>query len=532
MQKVKEFIRNNFLILLYLFSGILSVLFLSAVWTEGYYRYHSSYGIVTGALLLFMPAAAVCVVSLILLVRNNNRIPVLSGEADRSAVRFTDWIRRRSILVMTLCSILLCIFMIFGWDLMTSLIPRSFLLHLLATVLYGGISLSVVLIYARFMAYCFRSHSFRDHLLINRLLPKKTLPDDGVNKTGTDRPDAPRKGSRTGRFIFWTAYGIITLMQLFVLAVFSERDDIILLFFIYKAAEFLFVLFFLHQLGSVSAFAGELADGGLDRPVPHGIFFPVLKKICASLNSIKDAVNTAVERQVKSEHLKTELITNVSHDLKTPLTSVINYTELLKQEDIRNETAAGYIDVLSRQSEKLRRLTEDLIEASKASTGNLEVDLAPCCLTVMLDQAAGEFRDRFTAAELELIIQAPESGDGGQVMVMADGRHLWRVFDNLMSNICKYAMRGTRVYIDVEQTSDRVSVIFRNISAEPLNIPAETLMQRFVRADPSRSSSSAQGNGLGLSIADSLMKLMGGELIVTIDGDLFKAEARLLPAEE
>ena len=227
----------------------------------------------------------------------------------------------------------------------------------------------------------------------------------------------------------------------------------------------------------------------------------------------------AVDERMKSERLKTELITNVSHDIKTPLTSIINYVDLISKEDTDNEKIKEYTDVLSRQSERLKKLIEDLVEASKASTGNVDVSLAPCDVSVLISQSVGEYGEKLENAQLELLISKPEQ----PLMIMADGRLLWRVFDNLMNNVCKYAMPGTRVYMTLELSGGEAVVSIKNISKYPLNIKAEELMERFVRGDSSRST---EGSGLGLSIAGSLTSLMGGKFSVEVDGDLFKATLR------
>jgi len=218
---------------------------------------------------------------------------------------------------------------------------------------------------------------------------------------------------------------------------------------------------------------------------------------------------------VKSERFRTELITNVSHDIKTPLTSIVNYVDLLAKEEPESETQREYLEVLQRQSGKLKKLIEDLIEASKASTGSLPVSLERVDLGVLLDQTAGEYSERLENAQLELVAQKPEQ----PVNVMADGRHLWRVFDNLMNNVVKYAQPGTRVYLNLSSENGKATVIFRNISREALNLNAKELSERFVRGDSSRST---EGSGLGLSIAMSLMKLQKGSMDITVDGDLFK----------
>ena len=239
------------------------------------------------------------------------------------------------------------------------------------------------------------------------------------------------------------------------------------------------------------------------------------KQHADNLNAVGDGIASAVNERMKSEHFKTELITNVSHDIKTPLTSIINYVDLIKKEHITDSKLSEYVDVLDRQSARLKKLIEDLMEASKASTGNLPVNLEKFDASVMLTQVVGEFEERTQAKNLNLIVSGPEK----PVYIMADGRHLWRVFDNLMSNICKYAQPGTRVYINLEEMDASVCITFRNISSYQLNITSEELMERFVRGDSSRNT---EGNGLGLSIAQSLTSLMNATMQLEVDGDLFK----------
>ena len=228
-----------------------------------------------------------------------------------------------------------------------------------------------------------------------------------------------------------------------------------------------------------------------------------------------DTVAESTEERMKSERFKTELITNVSHDIKTPLTSIINYVDLLEKEELHNETAQEYLEVLERQSSRLKKLIEDLIEASKASTGNLPVHLERLEAGIFMTQTVGEFEEKTKAVGLDLVIEKPET----PVYIMADSRHFWRVIDNLMNNICKYAQSGTRVYINLEVKEAQVSITFRNTSKYPLNISSDELMERFVRGDASRNT---EGSGLGLSIANSLMDLMGGTFRLYVDGDLFK----------
>ena len=234
------------------------------------------------------------------------------------------------------------------------------------------------------------------------------------------------------------------------------------------------------------------------------------------LNNISAGLSAAVDEKMKSERFKAELITNVSHDLKTPLTSIINYVNLLKSTQQTDPKAAEYIEVLDRKSQRLKKLTEDLVEASKASTGVLSVTREKIGMGQLIDQAMGEWEEKLTDRKLTLVTTLPE----GETWVYADGRHLWRVIDNLLSNCAKYAMEGTRIYLDLERGKGQVALSVKNISRDPLNVPAERLMERFVRGEESRST---EGSGLGLSIARSLTELQGGTFDLAVDGDLFKA---------
>jgi signal transduction histidine kinase len=261
----------------------------------------------------------------------------------------------------------------------------------------------------------------------------------------------------------------------------------------------------------------KIALGDLNARVDTKGLYGELKEQAENLNSINEAVRAAVEKQLKSERMKTELITNVSHDIKTPLTSIVNYVDLLKKQEVQDETAKEYIEVLERQSIRLKKLIEDLIEASKASSGNIAVNMGRLDMTELLKQLLGEYSDRLKEHNLELVLTAPEY----EMPVMADGQLLWRVFDNLLSNVQKYSQAGTRVYLDVKEEEGCAVITFRNISRYALNISGEELMERFVRGDSSRHT---EGSGLGLSIAKSLTELMNGRFDILVDGDLFKVQ--------
>lgn len=261
--------------------------------------------------------------------------------------------------------------------------------------------------------------------------------------------------------------------------------------------------------------ASEIAKGNTAYRIDTKYLFGEFRRHAEDLNAIQSGISRAVDARLRSERMKTELITNVSHDIKTPLTSIISYVDLLSKEEIENEKAREYLEVLQRQSARLKKLTDDLVEASKASSGALPVTIEDCDLSVMLDQTAGEYGEKLTEKGLTLVVRKGE----GSVPVRADVRHTQRIFDNLMGNILKYALPGTRVYLELTEGESGPAVIFRNTSRSELKLSAEELTERFVRGDASRSS---EGSGLGLSIARSLAELQGGSLAVTVDGDLFK----------
>ena len=262
--------------------------------------------------------------------------------------------------------------------------------------------------------------------------------------------------------------------------------------------------------------------GDLQQKIETKYLIGSFKTIAEELNALADVVAIAAEKQLKSERMKTELITNVSHDIKTPLTSVINYVDLLQQPHTEEE-GQQYLEVLSRQSIRLKKLVEDLMDMSKASSGAMSVSIASVDAVEAVNQALGEFSDKLENAQLIPVFRSPDS----QLHMLADGRLTWRVLSNILSNVVKYALPGTRVYIDLLRLDKSVVLSVKNISREELNITAEELTERFVRGDASRNT---EGSGLGLNIAQSLMQLQHGNMDVTVDGDLFKVTLTF-PAE-
>ena len=292
------------------------------------------------------------------------------------------------------------------------------------------------------------------------------------------------------------------------------------IFLVLKLVELLAILAVALNLRTLEKNGKQLSEGDLSTPVDTRRLFGAFRRYGQAMNRLQSGMESAVQEQMRAERMKTELITNVSHDIKTPLTSIVNYVDLLKKEDIPSPAAREYITVLDRQSKRLKKLTEDLVEASKASSGALPVDLQPTDVSVLFSQITGEYQDRLADCHLTLVTQPP----AGQPVVLADSKLLSRVMDNLVSNICKYAMPETRVYVSGVTADGQMTMSFKNVSRAELNISPDELMERFVRGDTSRHT---EGSGLGLSIARSLVQLMGGTFRLSIDADLFRADVTL-----
>ncbi len=284
-----------------------------------------------------------------------------------------------------------------------------------------------------------------------------------------------------------------------------------------NCAVLLGILECVSQMKRLKEAAAAIAEGNLSYEMDTSKLRWEFKEHGESLNSVSCGMARAVNERMRSERFKTELITNVSHDLKTPLTSIVTYIDLLQKEEIPGEQAKEYLDTIARQSAKLKKLTEDLIEASKASSGAMSVNLERVNVSELLRQSAAEYSEKMTAAGITPVISLPQE----DMHINADGRLLWRVMDNLLLNICRHGMSGTRAYLSAEERGENTVICFKNISAKELNIQPEELLERFVQGDESRST---EGSGLGLSIAQSLTELMKGQMRLHLDGDLFKVE--------
>ena len=303
--------------------------------------------------------------------------------------------------------------------------------------------------------------------------------------------------------IHWLAIGVRGFSGFFILMLLTEA-----------AAVFLVVRGAVSK-SRIKRGIREIASGNVDYQIPLDRLNGGDLKMAEMVNNIGNGLQRAVEEGMKSERLKTDLITNVSHDIKTPLTSIINYVDLLKRENFNDPKIKGYLDILEAKAQRLKTLTEDVVEASKVSSGNIVLEFMDVNLVEMINQTAGEFAEKFAAKNLEMIQNLPD----GPAMIHVDGRRMWRVLENIYNNAAKYAMPGTRVYADLWVTEENVGFSLKNISEQPLNISADELTERFIRGDISRST---EGSGLGLSIAKSLTTMQEGDFRLYLDGDLFK----------
>lgn len=298
-----------------------------------------------------------------------------------------------------------------------------------------------------------------------------------------------------------------------------DWDMTVIVAFLSCLGIFCLVIWDALQLRHLRKCADALAKGNLDKKTETFGLTGDYRKVASDLNMINQSISLAVEERMKSERLKTELITNVSHDVKTPLTSIINYVDLLKKEELPTEEAKEYLAILDRQSQRLKKMLDDLTEASKAATGNIEPKREEVDLSELLLQSIGEYAEKMGAANLDCILEKPDD----PVVITADGTLVWRCVNNLLSNMTKYSMPGTRAYVTLEDKGTYVSIIFRNVSRDRIKVSPEELTERFVRGDASRNS---EGSGLGLAIVKSFAELMKGYFGLTVDGDLFKAELR------
>ena len=384
----------------------------------------------------------------------------------------------------------------------------------------------------------FRNKTFRKHSLIFWILKPigwifrkisvwvKGFVDKIKYALTCDYSKGQSKKFKALALVSVSLFVVITGVYYFVVGMIMQGSDEGVAFLLYLLGIFgdiaviLFAALLVVSLDRIMVAVSDIRKGETGKGIDTKYMPSFMRRFAEDILCMQDGLQDAVDRAVKDQRMKTELITNVSHDLKTPLTSIVNYVDLLKKCDIEDETALKYVSVLDEKSQKMKKLIEDLVEASKASSGAMEIHPVKLNLCEFATQAVGEYDDELKKYNIEIVLRLPEN----PVMVMADAQKVSRVMENLFSNIRKYALEGTRVYVDVAAGKDYGSVIFRNISKNPLDISAEELTQRFVRGDSSRS---GEGSGLGLSIAKSLCELQGGKLGIQTDGDLFKATVAL-----
>ena len=311
----------------------------------------------------------------------------------------------------------------------------------------------------------------------------------------------------------------IALLRFILVAASGSAGLAIVLDLVCAALLAVFLIRVIVQMYRLKDGAKKIADGETDYKIDTTHMLPEFAAHGETLNCIQDSVRVAVAERMKSERMKTELITNVSHDIKTPLTSIINYVAILKQSDIADPKIQGYLDILEAKAQRLKTLTEDVVEASKERSGNISLEYMDVDLVEMIQQTEGEMAEKFEARNLKMIVNLPAE----PAVVHVDGRRMWRVLENIFGNAAKYAMPGTRVYADLKLEEDTVDLSLKNVSEHQLNISADELTERFIRGDLSRSS---EGSGLGLSIAQSLTTKEGGTFNLYLDGDLFRVNIR------
>lgn len=324
--------------------------------------------------------------------------------------------------------------------------------------------------------------------------------------------------------LMYTAFLLITL-GLILTATSNNSIFWLFLWFAFSGVIGFFLLREAIARQSVLNGIKKISDGDLEFKIDVDEVTGANETLANAINNIGEGLHNAVDASVRNERLKTDLITNVSHDIKTPLTSIINYVDLLKRENIEDEKIRGYIEVLDNKSQRLKNLTEDLVEASKISSGNIKLEMSTINFVELINQTEGELSEKFEAKGLQIIKSVPLD----PVFILADGRRMWRVIENLYNNVAKYAMPNTRVYVDIKAENHKVSCSIKNISENPLNINANELTERFIRGDVSRST---EGSGLGLSIAKNLTTLQKGDFDIYLDGDLFKVTIMLPQVDE
>ncbi len=401
-----------------------------------------------------------------------------------------------------------------------NVIDEQFIWLVTSDVLLAGIGVATALfslILTNFILYIERN--VKAKTLTNRFLIGYTLKKLSAIKSNRDELSLSVKQLKQKTIIALAGYVIINL----ILLIFCFTDFAVIsvaAMVIFNTLVMVYAIRYLSDVSRLSNIAEQIRNGTLDTIIRPGSYVSPLRKFAVDLSACRDSIEGAISNAIKGEHLKTELITNVSHDLKTPLTSIINYVSLLKMCNMQGDDANKYLDILDDKSRKLQRLIEDLTEASKATSGNIKMNIDTVNLNELALQAVGENNDVLENAGLDLILTQKDN----EIFVKADSQHTFRIIDNLFSNAKKYSLTGTRVYVDVYKENGYGVLSIKNISRDKLNITPDELTERFVRGDNSRTT---DGSGLGLSIARSFAELQNGLFVIEIDGDMFRASLKL-----
>jgi signal transduction histidine kinase len=378
-----------------------------------------------------------------------------------------------------------------------------------------GIPVTFILLLLIYLSICYIKHIYhegvKEAIIKNSLIGRPVLYLLGRSKAIAKRLLAIDLTKE-----YYKKLILIILTNLLLLSLMSKmRFFGTLLGIAYSVVLFNYFDNLINKAKTISDVTSKLAEGDFEIAFEGDEDMGIFSPISDNLLNIKNGFKVAVDQEIKSQNLKNELITNVSHDLKTPLTSIITYIDLLKDKDLTEDNRGEYLEILEQKSQRLKILIEDLFEASKASSGNIELHFEDLDVVALLRQTLGELEEQIKESSLNIKVNAPEDN----IICKLDGRRTYRVFENIMNNIFKYSMPNSRVYIDVLETNKEVSLVFKNISAYEMNFDASEITERFLRGDKARTTG---GSGLGLAIAKSLVELQGGKMEIMIDGDLFK----------
>lgn len=476
---------------------------------EEAYGYSNSYYIQNAVYEMFKnnqnsPVYLIPITSVLLLAMIVYLVWAIGHEKGKDEIQLSGIDKVPYEILITIIFFALGIFISLGVASVETIIPQKMLIPLIVISYlgsYGSLAVGTATTIKRLKA-----KSFWRSFLMYKIYAWAKGKVKKIFKVVSDKNSSKRKIT----IFYW---GFIIVSGLIFLATASGVGVLLLL--VFWVFVYILMLKYIEKVDKINQALKEIYEGNPNVHLEKEELTGVLKQMAEYINDIAGGFTNAIEQSLKSERLKTELITNVSHDIKTPLTSIINYVDLLKQEDIKDEKIKQYIDILNQKSLRLKKLIEDLVEASKVSSGNVKLNIEVIDLKELLAQTIGEFEDRFESKNLKIDIEIPDE----EVKIKADNRYMYRVIENLFSNITKYSIDNSRVYISLTKQNDKIKLEIKNISKDKLNISPDELMQRFVRGDKSRYT---EGSGLGLSIAKSLTEMQGGKFDINIDGDLFK----------